>query len=274
MPLPVSFASSLFNDTAVVGGWNRSDPIQTYTTAETMESGWCWQTEFEDHVNRGYVFSSSFCSIDEATEQFKRANPLVDSVRTVRFRTGRFRRFWVRNVAAIGNAAGFVEPIQATGIEMIAETALQLANALVDSDGLPSDPIREAANQRIAARWDEIRGFLATHFRFNTFLDTPYWRHCRGQTDLAAAAELVNLYQEIGPSRLCDATLPRNSIFGIDGYFCILIGQQVPTNVMPVVTPEEWKVWSDALDQLRSQAEHAMPMAEALQMVHDPRWKW
>ena len=40
----VSFKSSLFCDRAVVGGWQRQEePILPYTTAETMNSGWCWQ---------------------------------------------------------------------------------------------------------------------------------------------------------------------------------------------------------------------------------------
>jgi tryptophan 7-halogenase len=39
----VSFTSSLYCDRAVIGGWDRAEePIKPYTTAETMNAGWCW----------------------------------------------------------------------------------------------------------------------------------------------------------------------------------------------------------------------------------------
>src|SRR5262249_39434740 len=38
----ISFASSLFCDAAVVGEVPQQGPIQPYTTAETMNAGWCW----------------------------------------------------------------------------------------------------------------------------------------------------------------------------------------------------------------------------------------
>jgi len=51
-----SFANALFCDRAVVGGWDRQEePIKPYTTAETMDAGWCWQIEHESRVIRGYV---------------------------------------------------------------------------------------------------------------------------------------------------------------------------------------------------------------------------
>ncbi len=53
----LSFKDSLFCNSAVVGGWarNERDSIKPYTTAETMDSGWCWQIEHEERINRGYV---------------------------------------------------------------------------------------------------------------------------------------------------------------------------------------------------------------------------
>ena len=66
----VSYDQTLFCDRAVVGGWDRKDPedmvIKPYTTCETMNSGWCWQIEHENRINRGYVYSSGFISDEEA----------------------------------------------------------------------------------------------------------------------------------------------------------------------------------------------------------------
>ena len=63
----ISFSDSLFNDRAVVGSWQRTDePTLPYTTAETMDAGWCWRIDHEKEINRGYVYCSSAISDDEA----------------------------------------------------------------------------------------------------------------------------------------------------------------------------------------------------------------
>jgi len=63
----LSYADTLFCDRAVIAGWPRtSEPILPYTTAETMNAGWCWQIEHEHFINRGYVYSSSFISDEDA----------------------------------------------------------------------------------------------------------------------------------------------------------------------------------------------------------------
>ncbi len=65
----MSFDSySLFCDRGIVGNWDRTDEaILPYTTAETMECGWCWRiNHHETTINRGYVYCSSDISDDAA----------------------------------------------------------------------------------------------------------------------------------------------------------------------------------------------------------------
>src|SRR5688572_11422491 len=116
----VSFRSSLFCDRAVVGGWARTDEIiRPYTTCETMDAGWAWQIEHEGRINRGYVYCSAFIDDETAEREFRANNPKVGPTRIVRFITGCHRRAWVKNVVAIGNATGFVEPLEATALGVI-----------------------------------------------------------------------------------------------------------------------------------------------------------
>ena len=43
-------------DIGVIGGWPRTnEPIKPDTVAETMDSGWGWQVEHENWINRGYA---------------------------------------------------------------------------------------------------------------------------------------------------------------------------------------------------------------------------
>ncbi len=72
--------------------------------------------------------------------------------------------------------------------------------ALSDSQCDPTPTLRDVFNRTVNHMWEEIRDFLAIHYRFNTRLDTPFWRHCRQATPLHGAARIVEFYEQNGPS--------------------------------------------------------------------------
>jgi tryptophan halogenase len=153
-----SFGKTLFCDRAVVGGWERSDEtLQAYTTAETMDSGWCWQIEHEHHINRGYVYCSEMTSDDEAADEFRRKNPKVpESLRVVKYRSGCYRRMWVDNVVAIGNSGGFVEPLEATAIMTVCAHCKSLVDFLKHALLEPTDSIRDLYNETTATEKEHL----------------------------------------------------------------------------------------------------------------------
>ncbi|MEO8352201.1 MAG: FAD-dependent oxidoreductase, partial [Chthoniobacteraceae bacterium] len=241
-----SYANALFCDRAIIGGWERTDePVLPYTTAETMDAGWAWQIEHERHVNRGYVFSSAFAGDGEAEATFRRANPKLQQTRLVKFRTGRVARNWIGNVFAIGNASGFVEPLEATALLVICQQARFLAWALRDCDGEPTPTLRASTNRIVANVWNEIRDFLAVHYRFNTRLETPFWQHCRAETALHGAQRIVDFYRENGPSTVTAIELlnPSASIFQLEGFYALLLGQKVSHRKTEGVSAEEVAHW-------------------------------
>jgi tryptophan halogenase len=265
----LSYAKSLLCDTAIVGQWNRSDDeIRPYTTCTTMNHGWCWRIDFHDLVTRGYVHSSAFCSIDEAMREMKEKNPqLGDDLRVLKFPSGRYENFWVGNVAGIGNASGFVEPLEATALHMIVEQSHFLSLALADGGMRVVPAIRQVENARIGRLWDDIRNFLALHYRFNRKLDTPFWRHCQETVDLAGAAPLVEYYQAAGPSALISGLLDPVSMFNVHGYLLLLLGQQVPTVAGSPTSPQQVAAWRGLRDLFRKEAEASLPMRTALEQM-------
>jgi len=272
----VSFRSSLFNDRAVVGGWQRTDEsIKPYTTAETMAAGWCWQIEHETRINRGYVYSSDFASDEEADRDFRQLNPKVEATRIVKFRAGRFQRGWIKNVVAIGNSSGFVEPLEATSLGVIAVQCRSMAETIVECDGLVHSSAVALYNQGNARTWDAVRRFLAIHFKFNDRLDTPYWRACREMADLAGGEEIVEYYRDMGPSVLCRKILldPLDQ-FGMEGYLSLLVGQQVPHQGAYQPSAEEWNNWRRIQEAIQRQVAGALTVREALATVRSPAWKW
>ena len=177
----ISYASTLFCNSAVVGGWDRSpgEPVQPYTTAETMEAGWCWRIDHDTCVNRGYVYASDFISDEAAEQEFRRKNPRIPEARMIRFKSGRYERGWVKNVVGLGNSCGFVEPLESTAILAFCQAIILMTRVLEATECRPTPSWIDIFNQSHATRWDTIRRFLAIHYRYNTRLDNAFWRACR-----------------------------------------------------------------------------------------------
>jgi tryptophan halogenase len=111
---------------------------------------------------------------------------------------------WQQNVVAVGNAAGFVEPLEASSLQVIIIQCRSLADSLIDSECEPSPSVQALYNTVITSSWDDVRDFLAVHYKFNTRLDTPFWRACRDDISLAGAQAVCEFYSENGPSSLAN----------------------------------------------------------------------
>jgi tryptophan halogenase len=272
-----SYADSLFCDRAVIGGWPRTDePIMPYTLAETMEAGWCWRIDHEHLINRGYVFSSQFLSDEAAREEFLRKNPRVATeTRVIKFRSGRYERSWEGNVVAVGNAAGFVEPLEATALQVICVEASTLTDALLDSVCDPTPTMVKLYNRYNGDQWDDIRNFLSVHYKFNTRLDNPFWRACQSGVALHGAQDIVDWYRENGPSALAGIALvhPSNS-FRMDGYLALLVGQKVPHDRPYDPPPAERDFWREHRRKLGEEARQGMSAEEVLKAIRSPDLNW
>ena len=273
----VSFAPSLLCDRAVVGGWDRpaGDVIRPYTTAETMDHGWAWQIELERRVHRGLVYSSALSSDDDAEAELRRKNPPVGPTRVVRFVSGRRERGWVGNVVAIGNAYGFVEPLEATALVMICDACKTMATLIQDSDRRPAGGARVVYNRRLGRRWDAIRAFLALHYKFNTRCDSPFWRAARADTDLADAAAFADFYQDVGPSQNGgDLLLAGQDVFGVEGYLTMMVGMDVPYRSRRLADDAERAAMANAQHANRAAAAAGVGVAEALARVRRDDWQY
>jgi tryptophan halogenase len=273
----INYDRALFCDRAVVGGWDRTtEPILPYTTAETMDAGWAWQIEHEHLINRGYVFASQSISDEDAIAEFQRKNPKVPaSLRVVKFRSGRYRRLWVDNVLAVGNAGGFVEPLEATALMVVCGQCRDFIESLRQCEWSPSPTLVRLYNEMEGERWDEIRDFLSLHYKLNTRLDTPFWQHCRADTELGGAARILEFYQENGPAGFIRYLIPsRHKSFDLEGYLVMLVGNRVPYERRHIPSPTELKTWEKRRAGFASQAQMGLDVREALACIRHPKWQW
>ena len=122
--------------------------------------------------------------------------------------------------------------------------------------------------------WDEIRDFLALHYRFNTRLDTPFWQHCRADVDVSGVQDLLDFYEENGPTGFCRHLIGNrgqemgvHSAFGVEGYLVILTGNRVPYKNMHIATDEERQRWGAHLANLAEYARGGMTVEESLASI-------
>lgn len=267
------YSDTLLCDRAVVGSWrtdSEDEELNSFTISETMEHGWCWKIDFLDRVTRGYVYSSAHASDEEAEREFRAKNPkITGDTRIVRFDRNRREAFWVKNVIAVGNSSGFVEPLEATALQMIVEQLRFAAKALIDSGGHPPQQMVDLENERYRNRWDEVRDFLALHYKFNRHSDSAFWKHCREEISLGQGQGLVEYYQHCGVSLLAAPLVPEDSLFGLDGYFTMLLGQKVPSEFTPAMNDDDIHAWDAYRKGLREQAARALPVRAALREYAD-----
>lgn len=262
-----SFASSLFTDSAVTGNLPHGGALKPYTTATTMDAGWCWNIPTPDSDHLGYVYSSAFLDAEQAAEEMARKYPDITPPEFIRFRTGRHDRAWRGNVMAIGNSYAFVEPLESSSLLMITLMSMMLAQELPVSWSRPRS--RTAFNAAIARKWDALRWFIAVHYRFNTRLDTAFWRDARANVDVSGIQPLLDVYADGAPMQLRDH-FTRGSVratvrtfYDLQSFDCILLGQKAPARWLPMREPvEAWQARKAAAEAL---VRPSLPQAEALE---------
>lgn len=281
----VPYDRSLYCDRAIVGTWDRTDEfIYPYTVAETMEAGWCWQIDHEHAINRGYVYSSRFLSDDRARDEFVKKNPKAKTWdHVVKFRSGRYEKGWVKNVFAIGNACGFVEPLEATALMVASSQIKSMVEMLVQSQLDPTPGIKALYNTLFADWWDGIKDFLSIHYRFNTRIKNEFWTTCSNEVDVTPVQPLLDFYRENGPMGFCrhyfcrhylTSTIGLDNQFGLEGFLVMLVGQKVPYRDAHPPSQEELTIFRRHCAENRARAMTGLTVAEALQYVHRPDWRW
>ncbi len=174
----LSFASNLFNDSAVVmptpadpGGTN----CQTISTA--LSNGWAWDIPLTNRTGNGYVYASGYCPADDAETELRAHLGLLDApveARHLRMKVGRIADSWAGNCLALGLAQGFIEPLEATALHIVQATVEGFLHAWRDGGFTPQH--RVGFNRMIAARYEGIRDYIVCHYRMNRRGDTAYWR--------------------------------------------------------------------------------------------------
>lgn len=172
--------------------------IEPFTRATALEAGWAWRIPLQHRVGNGYVYSSAFLDDETAAETLRRTahGPALADPRLLRFRAGRRRQSWVRNVVAIGLASGFLEPLESTSIYLSHMAIMRLIELFPVGGINPAD--RAEFNRLVDMEYDRIRDFLILHYHATTRSDSPFWDHVRTMTVPDSLSGKMEMWKRTG----------------------------------------------------------------------------
>ncbi|MBV9346334.1 MAG: tryptophan 7-halogenase [Gammaproteobacteria bacterium] len=188
----VSFGDNLFNDAAVALPTPLGEDIPCETLATALRHGWAWRIPLTNRFGNGYVYSSQFCSAEDAERELRTHLGVADDVpaRHLKMRIGRVSQHWHKNCLAVGLSQGFIEPLEATALLFIQQTATTFAEFIERGDW--GEEAHGRFNAMVNAHFEGIRDYIVTHYKTNTRADTEYWR--ANAANLNLSDELKQLY--------------------------------------------------------------------------------
>ena len=179
-------------------GRDDGGPPSPFTKATAHSAGWQWQVPLQHRNGNGHVYCSSYMEDEEALDILlgnMAGKPQADP-NFLRFTTGRRKKFWNKNVVALGLAAGFMEPLESTSIHLV-NTGIDKLISLMSMDGITQTQ-EDTFNRLTGNEYARIRDFLILHYNATTRDDSDFWNYVRTMDVPETLKQKVELFRANG----------------------------------------------------------------------------
>ncbi len=173
-------------------------PPPPFTRATAHSAGWQWQVPLQHRNGNGHVYCSEFMGDEEAHDILVgniAGKPQADP-NFLRFTTGRRKKFWNKNVVALGLAAGFMEPLESTSIHLI-NTGIDKLMSMLSLDGITQRQ-QDTFNRLTGREYARIRDFLVLHYNATSRDDSEFWNYVRTMDVPDTLTEKVEIFKANG----------------------------------------------------------------------------
>ena len=155
---------------------NKKKQLVGYTNCTAIENGWVWNIPLWNRMGTGYVYSDKFVDDDTALNQLQNHLGTKElDFKKIKMRVGIHKRLWVKNVAAIGLSAGFIEPLESNGLFTVHEFLLELIRNLQREKVSQWD--RDNFSYTCRQIFNNFAEFVASHYALSHRDETEYWKH-------------------------------------------------------------------------------------------------
>jgi len=236
---------------------HENSPIASHTLSTAQSAGWIWDIGLPTRRGTGHVYSSRHIS-DEDAERELRAylGPAGKDLpaRKIKIRSGHRETFWKRNCVAVGLAAGFLEPLEASAIVLI-ELSAKLISEQMPACREVMDVLAARFNATTHYRWGRIIDFLKLHYVLSQRTDTAFWRDNRDRETIPdRLADLLLLWRYQGPW-LHDEFDRADEVFPAASYQYVLYGMGFRTEVEREALADERAIAERAIRESAIQTE-------------------
>ena len=185
-------------NTAVAQASIKDGEMKPYTVSTAQKCGWQWQIPLQSRVGNGHVFSREHLSEDEAIATLHKNMPgeKQGEPRLLKWTNGKRKKSWNKNCVAIGLSAGFLEPLESTGLHLIQSAISRLLSLFPDKSFRQADI--DTFNKFTDFDIDRVRDFIILHYKVTEREDSPFWKSCRDMEIPEALQHKINLFQSQG----------------------------------------------------------------------------
>lgn len=193
----INLEGRLFCNTAIAGHipyQDRYKELRPYVISEAVDHGWIWNIPVSSRIGSGLVFNRNITDIDEAKHYFVNYwnNRIsLDDCKVIDWTPFYCEDMWEGNVVGIGLSAGFIEPLESTGIALITNGVTQLANAIYTKFYNEHDV--SFFNLQMKILFEDCVDFVSMHYGNNT-RKTKFWSYVK---DTWKISEKMNHFLEM-----------------------------------------------------------------------------
>lgn len=238
--LSVGFESKrdvLFVDkaiTAQVPYSKKERSIASNTIATAHSNGWIWDIGLTERRGVGFVYSSKYCSDEQAKQgilEYLGTESKGVTFRQLSMEIGYREKFWHKNCVAIGLSAGFLEPLEATAILLIEATAKLVAEQLPRNHaGMES--AADSINNITKYAWDRVIDFIKLHYCISDREDSQFWLDNRDKSTIPKTLQDKLKTWRYRPPTSSDF-FSKYDVFHLENYLYVLYGMNFSTEVLP-----------------------------------------
>jgi len=155
---------------------DKEKQLVSYTNCTAIENGWVWNIPLWSRIGTGYVYSDKYIDDDNALKQFQKHLGTDElEFKKIKMRVGIHKRLFVKNVVAIGLSAGFIEPLESSGLYTVHEFLMNLIKN-IDREKI-SQWDKDNFTYNCKHLFKNFSEFVAMHYALSHRDDTEYWKN-------------------------------------------------------------------------------------------------